>query len=70
MRDAGAWALGLVLALGAAQAQTPSIFDAVKTGTPEQVRALAAKDPALVGAKDAAGKTPLHLAAIVGSVPP
>jgi len=41
MRHAGAWALGIVLALAAARAQTTSIFDTVKTGTPEQVRALA-----------------------------
>ena len=33
------------------------------------MRTLAAKDASLVNAKDAAGKTPLHHAAIVGSVP-
>ena len=53
----------------AASAPAQSIFDAVKTGTPGQVQALAAKDPSLVSVKDATGKTPLHHAAIVGSVP-
>ena len=69
MRGAGSIMLGLVLALGAAPARAQSIFDAVKTGTPDQVQALAAKDASLVNVKDAAGKTPLHHAAIGGSVP-
>lgn len=69
MRRAGSIVLGLVLLLGAAPARAQSIFDVVTTGTPGQVRALAARDASLVNVKDAAGKTPLHHAAIVGSVP-
>jgi hypothetical protein len=69
MRRAGASILGLVLALGAVPTGAQSIFDVVKTGTPDQVRALAATDAAIVNVKDAAGKTPLHHAAIGGSVP-
>ena len=65
MRGAGSVMLGLVLLLGAAPSWAQSIFDAVRTGTPDQVRTLAAKDASLVNAKDAAGKTPLHHAAIV-----
>lgn len=61
--------LYLVLALGAVPAGAQSILEAVKTGTPDQVRALAAKDPAIVNVKDSAGRSPLHHAAIVGSVP-
>ena len=63
MRRIGSITLGLVLLLGTAPALAQSIFDAVKTGTPGQVQALAAKDASLVNAKDAAGKTPLHHAA-------
>ena len=69
MRGVGSVMLGFLLLLGAAPIQAQSIFDAVKTGTPAQVQALAAKDASLVNAKDASGKTPLHHAAIVGSVP-
>ncbi len=69
MRRAGSITLGLVLLLGATSAKAQSIFDAAKTGTPGQVQAMAAKDAALVNTKDASGKTPLHHAAIVGSVP-
>lgn len=47
----------------------PDIFGAAKSGALDQVRALAAKDPSLVKSKDAAGNTPLHLAAAAGSVP-
>jgi ankyrin repeat protein len=61
--------LGLVLLLGTAPPLAQGIFDAVKSGTPDQVRTLLAKDASLVNAKDSAGKTPLHHAAIVGSVP-
>lgn len=38
------------------------IFDAVRGGRPEAVRALVEKDPALVKARNARGSTPLHVA--------
>jgi len=66
------WTLLLALTawVAAPQAAAPrTIFDLVKSGTPEQVRAMVAKDAALVNTKDAAGNTPLHHAAINGSVP-
>jgi len=69
MRGASSVMLGLVLLLGAAPSWAQSIVDAVKTGTPAQVQALAAKDASVVNAKDASGKTPLHHAANGGSVP-
>lgn len=67
MTRAGSFVLVLVLVLWAARASAQSIFETVKTGTPDQVRALVAKDAALVNAKDASGHTPLHHAAIGGS---
>lgn len=40
------------------------IHDAAKTGTGEQIKALLAKEPALLNVKNSRGATPLHLAAI------
>ncbi len=65
----------LVLSLTAAAqtapgaAASPSIFDAVKAGDLDQIRALVAKDASLIEAKDANGSTPLHIAAGTGSTP-
>ncbi len=63
--------LGIVVsAQTASEAPAPqNIFEAAKAGALEQVRALAAKAPSLLGARDAAGNTPLHLAAAAGSAP-
>lgn len=61
MKRAARIVLAFALALGATPAFAQSIFEVVKTGTPDQVRALAAKD--------ASGNTPLHQAAISESVP-
>jgi ankyrin repeat protein len=69
MRHAGSFVLGLTLVFWAAPSRAQSIFDAVETGTPGQVQALVAKDTSLVNVRDAAGETPLHHAAIGGSVP-
>lgn len=66
------WTLFLALAAWAVAPQAaapPTIFDLVRRGTPEQVRAMIGKDASLVHTKDAAGNTPLHQAAIIGSVP-
>lgn len=69
MKALGTFVLGVGLALWARPASAQSIFEAVKTGTLEQAQALVAKDASLVNAKDASGNTPLHVAAIAGSVP-
>ncbi len=57
----------VLLAAGSAGAQ--EIFDAVKAGDLARTKALVEKDASLVRARDASGNTPLHAAAIVGSVP-
>ena len=50
MRLVRRFVLRVGLVLWAASASAQSIFDAVKTGTPEQVRALVARDASLVNA--------------------
>lgn len=55
------------LAAGSAGAQ--EIFDAVKSGDLAKTQAIVAKDASIVRARDASGFTPLHAAAIAGSVP-
>jgi ankyrin repeat protein len=52
----------LALALLAAPAWPAEIHDAARAGDLAKVQALAAKDAALVNAKDDAGRTPLHWA--------
>ncbi len=49
--------------------QPQEIFDAVKTNDLAKVKTVVEKDASLVNLKDAAGNTPLHVAAITGSVP-
>jgi ankyrin repeat protein len=56
-----------ILSLLTAPAQAQEIFDAVKGRDLAKVMALIAKDPSLVNAKDQAGNSPLHHAAITGS---
>ena len=67
MKCAATFALGLMCVLSVTTASAQGILDVVKTGTPEQVRALVAKDASLVNAKDAGGDTPLHHVATGGS---
>jgi ankyrin repeat protein len=57
----------LLLAAGPAGAQ--GIFDAVRAGDLAGAKAIVGKDTSLVRARDASGNTPLHAAAIAGSVP-
>jgi ankyrin repeat protein len=57
----------VMLLAGLAGAQ--DIFEAVKADDLAKVQAMVAKDPSLVRSKDASGNTPLHAAAIAGSVP-
>ncbi len=63
----GTWIAALILVSGSLNAQ--EIFDAVKVNDLAKVQGIVAKDPSLVRSKDASGNTPLHAAAIVGSVP-
>ncbi len=58
--------LALFTLAGAVRAQ--EIFDAVKNGDLAKVKTLIEKDSSLLNIKDAAGNTPLHHAAIMGSV--
>ena len=55
------------LMLAAISLPAQEIFDAVKANDLAKVKALVAKDAALVKAKDEAGYTPLHQAANIGS---
>ena len=59
--------LSLLLSAGPAGAQ--EIFDAVKAGDLAKTKAIVEKDGSLVRARDVSGNTPLHAAAIAGSVP-
>ena len=64
--------LGLIAAfsvgLGLANPQAQGIFDAVKANDLAGVKDMIGKDAALVKAKDANGRTPLHIAAANGAV--
>jgi ankyrin repeat protein len=57
-----------VFILAAAAAQAQEIFNAVKNNDLEKVKVLIEKDASLVNIKDEAGNTPLHHAAIIGSI--
>jgi len=57
-----------VLLLIAVSSRGQDIFDAIKNADLAKVKQLAEKDASLVNQKDNAGNTPLHNAAIVGSV--
>ncbi len=52
-----------IMLIAASAVWTQEIFDAVRKGDVQTVRALIGKTPALVDARDAAGMTPLHYAA-------
>jgi ankyrin repeat protein len=58
-----------LLLVAAITIKAKEIFDAVKANDLAKVKALVEKDTSLVNLKDAAGNTPLHIAAITGSVP-
>ena len=57
-----------VFLLAAATTQTQEIFNAIKNNDLEKVKVFIEKDTSLVNIKDEAGNTPLHHAAIIGSV--
>ena len=63
----GSVALAAALALGPAL-WADEIHEAAKRGDLEKVRLLVDRDPALVGAKDKGGETPLHWAAFSGNL--
>jgi ankyrin repeat protein len=58
-----------ILLVRNAPAQAQAIFDAVKDKDLAKVKVLIANEPSLANMKDQAGNTPLHYAAIIGSVP-
>ncbi len=61
--------VSFLLLVAAITIRAQEIFDAVKANDLAKVKALVEKDTSLVNLKDAAGNTPLHQAAITGSVP-
>jgi ankyrin repeat protein len=68
-RRSASFVLGLALVLWATIASAQSVFDAVKGNDLARVQTIVEKDPSLVRSRDASGNTPLHAAAIAGSVP-
>jgi len=66
------WKLAVGIAallVGAGSAEAQDILDAVKSGDLAKAKTIVEKDPSQVRTKDKVGNTPLHHAAIAGSVP-
>ncbi|NIO21388.1 MAG: ankyrin repeat domain-containing protein, partial [Candidatus Aenigmarchaeota archaeon] len=61
--------VSFLLLVAAININAQEIFDAVKANDLAKVKALVEKDTSLINLKDAAGNTPLHIAAIIGFVP-